>query len=91
MIFGAEYVLVSTLDIQSSKCLKIRLGNTTCNTSIGYLSVISISVGVNIRSNTRYGRIALITVRASYVIIAIFVENDNQSFTTDLVAEAVDS
>ena len=33
----------------------------------------------------------MVSVRARYVIIAIFVENDNQIFTADLVAAAVDS
>ena len=32
-----------------------------------------------------------IKVRVSYLIIAIFVENDNQSFTDDSAAAAVDA
>ena len=33
----------------------------------------------------------MVSVRAKYVIIAIFVENDNKIFTADLVPAAVDS
>ena len=32
-----------------------------------------------------------VRVRASYLVIAIFVENDNQSFTDDSAAAAVDA